>query len=59
MDGIPPAVTAVACGLAEAINRNDAAPLAEATDLGAHRLLRQRCALLRKWAWVKIDFQMI
>ena len=53
------AVTAVACGLAEAINRNDAALLAEATDLGAHRLLRQRCALLRKWAWVKIDFQMI
>ena len=40
MDGIPPAVTAVACGLAEAINRNDAALLAEATDLGAHRLLR-------------------
>ena len=31
-----------ACGLAEAINRNDAALLAEATDLGAHRLLRQR-----------------
>jgi hypothetical protein len=38
------AVTAVACGLAEAINRNDAALLAEATYLGANRLLRDvRC----------------